>query len=179
MKDWLKKMKLNEQKISMVLGVIVVVLVAGLLVKYFKSVNRTGETSSTATVQNENLSGAVSTALPSEYQVATGDSLWTIAEKTYDSGYNWVDIYAANKTTIGANPNRLLVGTKLTLPQAETKKVEVIQPVTYTTVAGDNLWNVAAKNCGSGYDWVHLARENGLKNPNYIVVGQTLKLICN
>ena len=178
MKDVLKKLKLNEQNISMGLGVVVVILVAGLLIKYFKSVNQTGKTSSTFT-QTQETTGIVPTALPGEYVVVAGDSLWIIADKTYGSGYNWTDVYAANKQIVGSNPSVLLVGTKLTLPKVEPKTVENIQPVVYTVTAGDNLWNVAVKNCGSGYDWVHLARENRLKNPNQIEVGQVLKLICN
>ena len=178
MKDFLKKLKLNEQNISMGLGIVVVILVAGLLVKYFKSVNQTGKTSSTST-QTQETTGTVPSVLPGEYVVAAGDSLWTIADKTYGSGYNWVDVYAANKQIVGSNPSVLLVGTKLTLPKVEPRIVENTQPVVYAVTAGDNLWNVAVKNCGSGYDWVHLARENGLKNPNQIEVGQVLKLICN
>ena len=47
---------------------------------------------------------------------------------------------------------------------------------TVTVVKGDHLWGIAERNYGSGYNWVDIARENGLKNPGQIEVGQVLKL---
>lgn len=152
----------------MALGLIVVLLVAGLLYNYFKSVNKPGQTSSTSTVKVEEPVGG------NDYTVVAGDSLWTISEKAYGSGYNWVDIYAANKTVLNANPNLLFVGTKLALP-----KLEVKQPVSYTVAPGDNLWNISVKTCGNGYTWVKTANENKLANPNLLYAGQVLKVVCN
>ncbi len=154
----------------MALGLIVVLLVVGLLYNYFKSVNKKGEVTSTSTVKTEE---GVAVA-GNEYTVVAGDSLWTISEKAYGSGYNWVDIFAANKTELDAHPDLLYVGTKLALP-----KVEVKQPVSYTVAAGDNLWNISVKTCGSGYTWVKTANENKLANPNLLFVGQTLKIFCD
>lgn len=171
MKDLLKKIKLNEQNISMVLGFVVILLVAGLLYNYFKSVNKKGETSSTSTTVTTEEKTAVA---GNEYSVVAGDSLWTIAEKAYRSGYNWVDIYAANKTVLDAHPNLLFVGTKLMLP-----KLEVKQPVSYTVAPGDNLWNISVKTCGNGYTWVKTANENKLANPDLLYAGQVLKISCN
>ncbi len=171
MKDLLKKIKLNERNISMVLGFVVVLLVAGLLYNYFKSVNKKGETSSTSTTVTTEEAAPVA---GNEYTAVAGDSLWKIAEKAYGSGYNWVDIFAANKTKLDAHPDLLYVGTKLTLP-----KIEVKQPVSYTVAPGDNLWNISVKTCGNGYAWVKTARENKLANPNLIYAGQVLKINCN
>lgn len=173
MKDLLKKIKLNEQNISMGLGLVVVFLVVGLLYNYFKSVNKPGEISSTSTTKTEE---GVAVA-GNEYTVVSGDSLWKVAEKAYGSGYNWVDVYAANKTELDAHPDLLYVGTKLTLPKAEIKEVK--QPVSYTVVPGDNLWNISVKTCGNGYVWVKTASENKLANPNLLYVGQVLKVVCN
>ncbi len=170
MKDLLKKIKLNEQNISMALGLVVVLLVVGLLYNYFKSVNKKGETTSTSTVKTEE---GVAVA-GNEYTAVAGDSLWTISEKAYGSGYNWVDIFAANKTELDAHPDLLYVGTKLTLP-----KVEIKQPLSYTVEKGDNLWNIAVKTCNNGYAWVKTARENKLANPNLLYVGQVLKISCD
>lgn len=171
MKDFLKKVKLNEQNISMALGVIVVVLVAGLLISYFKSVNKKGEVTSTSTVKVEEPTAG------NDYTVAAGDSLWTISEKAYGSGYNWTDVYAANKEVLDAHPDLLYVGTKLTLPKVDPK--EVVAPVSYTVAAGDNLWNIAVKTCQNGYAWVKTANENKLANPDLLYVGQVLKIVCN
>jgi len=168
MKDFLKKVKLNEQNISMALGVIVVILVVGLLVSYFKSVNKKGEVTSTSTTKvEEPVAG-------NDYTVVAGDSLWTISEKAYGTGYNWTDVYAANKASLDAHPNLLYVGTKLVLP-----KLEVKEPVSYTVAAGDNLWNISVKTCNDGYSWVKTANENKLANPNLLYVGQVLKISCN
>mgnify|MGYP001612960919 FL=1 len=168
MKDFLKKVKLNEQNISMALGVIVVVLVAGLLISYFKSVNKKGEVTSTSTTKVEEPTAG------NEYTVVAGDSLWTISQKAYGSGYNWTEIYAANKEVLDAHPNLLYVGSKLTLP-----KLEVKEAISYTVQTGDNLWNIAVKTCQNGYTWVKTANENKLANPNLLYVGQTLKIFCD
>jgi nucleoid-associated protein YgaU len=50
-----------------------------------------------------------------EYVVECGDSLWFIALKYYGDGYRWTEIYTANKTTIGNNPNLIFPETKLDL----------------------------------------------------------------
>ena len=153
------------------LGLVVVLLVVGLLYNYFKSVNRKGETTSASTEVKTEEGVAVA---GNEYTVVAGDSLWTIAEAAYGSGYNWVDIFAANKAELDAHPDLLYVGTKLTLP-----KVEVKQLVSYTVVLGDNLWNIAVKTCNDGYAWVKTANENKLANPDLLYVGQTLKIFCD
>ena len=177
MRDFLKNLKLNEQNISMGLGVAVVVIVGALLFNYFKSINRVekGETSSTTT---ESIPALVPTELPAEYAVQTGDSLWVISEKAYGSGYNWVDVYAANRQVIGTNPDVLLENTKLTLPKVEPKKVDVKTPVSYTVVGGDNLWNISVKICNNGYAWSGIAAQNGLKKPDLIEIGQKLTVTC-
>ena len=170
MKDLLKKLKLNEQNISMGLGLVVVLLVVGLLYNYFKSVNKKGETTSTSTVKTEETAAVAG----NEYIVVAGDSLWTISEAAYGSGYNWTDVYAANKAVLDTHPDLLFVGTKLILP-----KIEVKQPVSYAVEKGDNLWNISVKICQNGYAWMKTANENKLANPNLIYAGQTLKIICN
>ena len=49
-------------------------------------------------------------------------------------------------------------------------------PDTVKVEKGDNLWMIAQKQYGSGYNWVDIAKENGLKNPGMIKAGQELKL---
>ncbi len=50
------------------------------------------------------------------YTVRSGDTLSTIAEKHYRSESRWRDIYNANRSAIGGNPDRLQVGMKLRIP---------------------------------------------------------------
>ena len=123
----------------------------------------------------------------STYTIANGDTLWSIAEKKYKSGYNWVDIQKANKIL---NPDILYAGTKLILPSVTpkiatvistdkvvTKTVNTVQQATkisgnnYTVVRGDTLWDISVRAYGDGYAWTKIARVNNLYNPNLIHPG--------
>ncbi|RCX16463.1 LysM domain-containing protein [Fontibacillus phaseoli] len=53
---------------------------------------------------------------PSFYIVAPGDTLWKIAQRTLGNGDRWKEVYAANQTVIGKNPNRIYPGQKLVIP---------------------------------------------------------------
>lgn len=178
LKDILKKLKLNEGNISMVLGVLVIVVTGILVVNYFKSLNagnlfKAGGTSSTNTEATQ------------KHVVAKGESLWKIAESFYGDGYKWVEIAKANNIE---TPNSIEVGQELSLPNLEVAKAEVktegsdvkanvsITGATYEVVEGDNLWDIAVKAYGDGYQWVKIARENKLSNPNVIHPGNLLAL---
>ena len=58
-------------------------------------------------------------AVPSRYTVAAGDSLSAIAARFGVHG-GWPALYAANKTAIGADPNALPAGVRLTIPSPES-----------------------------------------------------------
>lgn len=49
-------------------------------------------------------------------------------------------------------------------------------PIEYQVKAGDDLWKIAEKFYGSGYNWVDIAQENNLGNPNIIYVDQQLTI---
>ncbi|MFZ5366415.1 MAG: LysM peptidoglycan-binding domain-containing protein [Patescibacteria group bacterium] len=49
-------------------------------------------------------------------------------------------------------------------------------PTTYKVEKGDHLWAISQKFFGSGYNWVDIARENRLKNPNRLLVDQELSI---
>jgi nucleoid-associated protein YgaU len=123
-----------------------------------------------------------------EYTVAEGDSLWTIAEKAYGSGYNFVDIASASKLD---DVDNLAVGQKLTLPTVQAKASTVMGslngdgvstknpdsiPATYTVVQGDSLWNIASTQYNNAYEWTKIATLNNLKYPDFIDAGQVLRL---
>lgn len=143
------------------------------------------------TVEEENTSA---------YTVVEGDTLWSISEKVYGTGFNWQMIADANNI---ADPNNLEAGTKLNIPavtptasqdeeqtaqqvsptqaptQAPTKETERSEKPTstateYTVVAGDNLWKIAEAQYNDGYKWVEIARANKLVNPDIIHVGNRL-----
>lgn len=50
------------------------------------------------------------------YQVQTGDSLWSIAKMKLGSGSRWRDLYDANRTVIGDDPDRIIPGQELVMP---------------------------------------------------------------
>lgn len=187
MKDFLKNLKLNESNVSMLLGIVVVLIVGGLLVNYFKSVNNGGQVTSTSTnLPSSQIQTSITpnvptvTDLPSDYTIQKGDSLWKIAESVYSSGYNWTDIYEANKTVLGSNPNVLEAGTKIRIPKAEMKQATAVPqaPVSYTVIKGDTLWNIALTICHNGYLWPQIAQNNNLSNPNLIEPGVKLQVSC-
>lgn len=55
------------------------------------------------------------------YTVKAGDSLWKIAVEQFNDGYKWVEIYQANKATIGANPGIIIAGQSLSLTTQSLK----------------------------------------------------------
>lgn len=197
-KNWLKKIKLNESTISTLLGGFVVLIVGVLIFNYFKT-GKTGEVS-LEHPEEENQTSVTQTDsdkmmpnnLPKSHKVKPGESLWQISEKYYTSGYNWVDIAKENKLV---NPNHLEVGEELKLPktaikqpvkksqiaekpenQNQTVKSESITADSYKVVKGDNLWKIAVRAYSDGYKWVEIAQVNHLTNPNYVEVGKELKL---
>jgi nucleoid-associated protein YgaU len=177
LKKFLKNLKLNEESISMVLGALVIVIVGILIVNYFKD-KRSQTLPEGLTTTNQSQVGKTHT-------VVKGESLWSISEDVYGSGYNWTDVYKANNL-IGEN---IEVGQTLTLPDVlakqptATKQVSTISQETqtitassYTVVHGDSLWKVAVRAYGDGYKWVEIAKANDLKNPNVVHAGNILVL---
>ena len=174
------EIKWGESYVSLVLGAVVVV-VAVLLVLAFvknKGFNNTQETSSTAT----------QTKTPKTYEVKQGDDLWTISQKLYGSGYNWVDLAKENNLD---NPSMLYAGTKLAIPEVKPKVIiaqaqkaptvdtansNSIKGTSYTIQKGDSLWDISVRAYGDGYKWTEIAKANNLDNPDLIFSGNVLKL---
>jgi nucleoid-associated protein YgaU len=175
--------KLNENTISNLLTLIIFILVGALLFNYFRSINKVEreQTSSTSTAQSaeieeqlqasKTVEEVVKTGFPAQYTVKKGDSLWKISESAYGTGYDWVQVYEANKATI-SDPNMLEVGTKISLPEIK------VEPVEYTITRGDNLWNIALSTCHNGYLWTKIAEDNNISTPNLIEPGMKLTIKC-
>jgi nucleoid-associated protein YgaU len=60
--------------------------------------------------------------------------------------------------------------------QIEEKEENQNNKKTYTVKKGQSLWMIAEEIYGSGYNWVDIAKENNIKNPNLIKEGQELKI---
>lgn len=186
MKDFLKKIKLNEGNLGFGIGIAVMVLAGLLLANYFKNINRTAKTDDqTLSTATENVqTGTTDSKLAentnitiqpgTEYTVQKGDSLWKVSVKAYGTGYKWSQIYQQNKKVIGSQPNRLLAGTKISLPKDTT-----VAATEYKIQKGDSLWKISQRMCGSGFQWAKVATDNSLAKPNLIQPGQVLKISCN
>ena len=158
----------------MALGIVVIVITGTLIVNFFK--DKKGETLPDLSTQVNS----------KEYTVNKGDTLWSISESTYGSGYNWTDIYKAN----GLSTEKIEVGQKLTLPDVSAKEptsttvtenLETSEKTsytgeTYTVVKGDNLWKIAVNTYGDGYMWLEIAKADKLDNPSIIHAGNVLTL---
>lgn len=172
------QIKLRESYASLILGALVVLLVVTLTFVFARNKNYDRINTSDSTVELSKPGGSEKT-----YEVKSGDTLWSIAEKIYGSGYNWVDLVKANKLS---NPSVIEAGTKLNVPEVQKITTVSIQPVqnnspsissdSYKVVEGDNLWTIAVRAYGDGYKWPEIARTNSLLNPDLIYVGSTLKL---
>lgn len=181
MKDLLSKIKINENTLSNFLSVLVFVLVAVLLIGYFRSVNKSNqgsvnEKSAQVEMTPEKLAQmtveeVAKSGFPAKYTIKRGDSLWKISQAAYGSGYDWTKIYEANKSVL-SDPGLLSIGTEITLPQIEAKEFE------YTVVKGNNLWSIAGAFCGDGHLYTQIASQNNISNPSLIEPGIKLKFSC-
>jgi len=65
---------------------------------------------------------------------------------------------------------------EIRLVEEEGKLIPEGLPADYRVQKGDDLWKIAEKFYGSGYNWVDIAQENNLRNPNIIYVDQKLSI---
>lgn len=181
--DQFKKQFNNpDSLVSLFLGVAVVVVTGVLIFNYAKGKKDVATKPETTQEQQKNNANA-NASLPTTHTVVATDTLWSIAEKHYASGYNWVDIAQANKLT---NPDKIEAGQKLTVPnvakrpegQTMSNAVSVNMPAgnKYTVKQGDTLWSISTSVYATGYRWQEIAKRNNLVNPNVIHVGNALML---
>jgi nucleoid-associated protein YgaU len=185
-KQWIRW---GESYTNVLLGIIVVIIAA----LFVASLAKTRHTQTTSSISTANLP----TATPQQenhqqennhmYIVKEGDTLWTIAENTYTSGYNWTDIAKANNLE---NPDAIEIGMKLILPTVnqsqslgqvltptpEQTPGQAIKTNSYVIQPGDSLWDIAVRAYADGYQWTKLAQVNKLDNPDLIFAGNTLQI---
>ena len=168
-KNWLKKLKLNESVISMILGALVVVVVGVLVFNYFskekEGIKPEGITSEVGIEIGEEL--------PATHKVKPGEHLWKIAVDYYNDGYKWTEIAKANNLT---SPGLISPDQELIIPQIEITEEEAITGEKHTVKKGDCLWSIALKAYGDPYKWPEIAKANELVNPDLIHTGNELIL---
>jgi len=180
-------LNIDEQTLATVLGAVVVLVIGILAYGYFRvnQPNTAATTELAAQDQGEVGFPGAAVALPTTHKVLAGENLWTIAEKYYSSGYNFVDISSAN----GLNDaDTIEVGQSLKIPKVEPKQLTVekalvpeitlnrIEGTKYTVATGDFLWEIALRAYGDGYRWVDIAKANNLDDPGLIFAGTELSL---
>ena len=154
----------------MVLGLLVVLIVGILIVKYLKT--------DRGTITQDLLNQPNSTEMSTKtHTVVKGDNLWNIAVAYYGDGFKWVDIATENKLD---NASVIEIGQELVVPNVETLSMtddsNSITSTTYEVVKGDSLWTIAVRAYGDGYKWVDIAKANNIVNPNVIHTGNILVL---
>lgn len=166
LKEFLKSLRANEQKISMILGAAVIVIVGILIYNYFTGVNRqAGLAASTE-----------ESVQPKTHTVVKGEDLWKVSFKYYNDGYKWTEVAKVNNL---ANPDLIEEGQILVIPELELKEAPTsIINSEYMVIKGDNLWKIAVRAYADGYQWVKIWEANKTKiaNPNLIEVGTKLSL---
>lgn len=196
----------NQSRLSLILGVLIVVVVGILIFNYFnKNKAQVGPAQQTeqGDISPENL--------PGKYTVKEGDTLFTVAEKYYKDGSLYTEIVKVNNL---ANENAIETGQVLEIPKltvatspmpAETvtpspspttepqlqpspdAKGGIPSAVTsygptitgdkYTVVEGDWLSTIAARAYnGDILAYQKLAQANNISNPDLIFPGQVITI---
>lgn len=178
-----KKLKANfnsaDSLVSLALGLAVVLVIGMTIINYVKGRTQVA----TSTIREQTVKSKDQVSTEQRHIVKAGETLWSISEQYYKSGYNWVDIQKANKLT---NADIIEAGQVLTIPPVtpivvQTGSVTAASAPTpankyYTVVRGDDLWDIALKQYGSGYKWVDIANANKLANPDLIHAGNILRM---
>lgn len=186
-----QRLESSDSYISLVLGLAVLFVVGILVFNYTRKGSVTPATNTQTETQNQN----AGTPNSDKYTVKEGDTLWSIAEARYKSGYNWVTIQGANNLE---QPGMIEVGQVLVLPSAapilvdnggtmvgqtlssatDTPSQPTVAPAsgTYTVQHGDTLWSIAEARYKDGYKWTNIAQANNLGNPSLIHAGNVLTL---
>jgi len=127
------------------------------------------------------------TAKTETYKIQKGDTLGLISKKYYGTTDKWQKILDANKSK-NLNPNNLVVGTEITIPDAGAQAASVGERAaapaaasggkTYTVVQGDTLFSISKKFYGDGNEWrkIYDANKGKMSKPDALKIGMTLTI---
>lgn len=184
----LSRIQWSESYTSLLMGVVVIIVAVLFVVSFLRQTRHIQDTTSISTAITPTITQQLPSQLQSSgqkmYTVVAGDSLWTIAERFYQSGYNWVDIAKANNLS---DPSTIHSGNNLIIPSVTPQPTTIAvkpQPVseksitgnTYTIQHGDTLWDISVRAYADGYKWSEIARVNNLSNPNLIFSGNVITI---
>jgi len=181
----------NQSKVSLVLGVLIVLVIGILVFNYFNrnkaSLGPAQQTETRTEKQDVSMDN-----LPGDYAVKDGDTLFIIAEKYYQDGEKFSEIAKANNLN---DVNAIVVGQVLKIPKLETQAVVAeaspelgtgggnttiwgtqIEDNTYTVVEGDWLSKVAGRAYGDIMAFDKIAKANNILNPDHIEPGMVLTI---
>lgn len=173
-----------ESYTSLLMGVVVVIVAVLFVVSLIRATHHIQDTTSTSIGPTPSTAPTQVSNSHHIYTVADGDSLWSIAENIYGSGYNYVDIAKANNLS---DPSTIHAGDKFEIPQVTptvtpapselgqiTQQENAIKGTSYTVVHDDTLWDIAVRAYADGYRWTDIAKANNLSNPDLIFSGNIL-----
>lgn len=171
----------NQSKISMVLGILIVIVVGVLIFNFFNRGKQEIGPAQTTTIEQD----VSPQNLPGKYTVKEEDTLFTIAQKYYQDGYKYTEIANANNLT---NIDVIETGQVLEIPKLEMEK-EIgtgggdttiwgprLSGDTYMVVEGDWLSKIAGRAYGDIYAYDKIANANNIPNPDHITPGMTLTI---
>lgn len=190
--------------LNLVLGALIIIVAGILVFNYFsknRAANQSSETSSTATQQAADVA---KDALPGNYTIKTGDTLFTVAQSYYGDGWKYTEIIKANNLP---NPDAIEVGQVVLIPKLDTAEAQptampsdtTMQPSTepsvettqvpdqtqwgpridgdtYTVQQGDWLSAIAGRAYGDPSQYIKIIQANNLTRPDNVEVGTVLKL---
>jgi LysM repeat protein len=113
------------------------------------------------------------------YRVKRGDTLWSIAEKFYGSGFDMDKIVKANKLDSNASVE---VGQQLIIPKitpstgqkGQTSSLQTNNHSYYIVKEGDFLWKIAEEVYGDGSYWTKIIQANQIADPSILIPGTKL-----
>lgn len=190
----------NQSKVSLVLGGLIVLVIGILIFNYFNR-NKPGLGPAQQT-QQEPSQDVSQDQLPGPYTVKSGDTLFMIADKYYQNGYQYTEIAKANNLT---NPDLIEEGQILQIPKPEPQQTPLalqpspsslpteepatgtgggnttiwgprIEENTYTVTEGDWLSTIAGRAYGDIMAFNRIAQANNITNPDHIEPSMVLKL---
>jgi nucleoid-associated protein YgaU len=195
-----KDLKENRSYTNLIIGGLILIVVAALLINYFKKQAdniMTGQQTVNTQQPNPNASQKPLVSDKQTYTVKDGDTLFMIAQSLYNDGYKYPEIAKANNIS---DENTIQTGQVLNIPKIgdttsksadkvndqekpgtggainQTIWGERITSDTYTVQQGDWLSTISGRAYGDIYAFNKIVQANNISDPNNIEPGTVLKI---